>query len=326
MLKKVKSLLFIFIFSLIFIVGCGAKDSSDSEKVAKASEEPKAEATIPEDDTLKAVLEENIQTMMDKDLQGHMKTIHPESPGYDTTKELINSLQAYTLDITLTDVHVEEKSAAEARLAYTQTNMKVEGPDYQNNQTTGVHILKPDNGEWKIYSSEIGETVNLDENGEVIEAGEAEPVMEGNYVEEIRSLEMPFSEDKWELGNYAEESGEAIVEFLVSGETFENYTELLTLHYYEDGKDLIGVKNFITNMEGNLSDMIDGELQFEQMDVTNEEGFYEFAITNDSLQYDQEELARVFVKDSDMFVIRYTTMEQKIKQKEAWLEKLKAVK
>lgn len=337
MSKKFYVLIIVLLLSL-FAAACSDDTSSEAEDDSASTEEAEdkakekeaaaeeEESAIPEDEDLFSVLETNVQTLVDQNVEGHMETIHSESPAYEGTEENLNMLADYTLDMQLSDLEVEEKTEEEARVAYTQVSMKLEGPAYQNNQTKGVHILKPEDGVWKIFNTEIAETVALDENGEVMEAdAQGSAVMEGQYADLLLELEMPFDSDKWVLGNYQEAEGEAIAEFLVNGEDFETYSELLTLHYYENGNEAVGTINFIDTMEANLGEIITGNLEFNRIAESEQEGIYEFIVTEDETQLDQEEVARVFVKDNDLYVIRYTTMEQSIEDKEGWLEKLKGV-
>ncbi|MFD1851566.1 hypothetical protein [Oceanobacillus bengalensis] len=344
--------LFIFIFSLVvtIAVACSNAEETKSEGNKEDTEETnevstpeddgqqqaeevveetevEEEPSIPEDEVLINVLEKNFETIMSQDEAGHMETIHSGSPSYEGTKDLFDQLSLYTLDITLSDVTVEEKSEEEARIAYTQTTVKVDGPAYENNKVTGVHVLRPEDGEWKIYGTEVIEIIYLDENGEELENGTAseEVVMEGEYADIITNLEMPFDSNKWVISNYQEIQGEAIVEFLVQGEDFQNFTELLTLHYYKDGKDSIGVDPLIKTMEENLVSMISGDFEFSRLEESEEEVLFEFFITGDHAQLDQEEVGRAFIKDNDLFVIRYTTMEKSIENKEDWIGKLKGV-
>ncbi|WP_404457603.1 hypothetical protein [Oceanobacillus kapialis] len=339
-MKKIIGLIIVLTIAL-FLGACSESTSSEEPKEeetessadTEAAEETE-ESAIPEDDELFAVLEANIQTMMDQDKDAHMETIHSESPSYDSTDQLWDQMAVYTLDMELSDLSVEEKTEGEATVSYTQTSMKVDGPEYQNNLTKGVHTLKPEDGVWKIYSSVAEETIPLDENGEEMEQGEAsgggatgEAAMEGEYAEFITSLEMPFDSDKWVLGNYAEAQGEGVAEFLANGENFQNYTEMLTVHVYPE---LTSQDNshsaYVDMMETNLNSMIDGELEFNRIEEANQEIIYEFSVTGDSTMLDQEEVARAFIKDGMLFVVRYTAMEGMIENKDEWLEKIKQVK
>jgi hypothetical protein len=325
------------LFLSIFLVACSddagieeAEGEAETEEETEGTEEEEAgeeeESSIPEDEELFAVLERNIATMEDEDLTAHMETLHSGSPGYDETEGLLEDMSVYTLDIQVSDMEVEEKPEEESRVFYKQTNIKVDGPEYENNEISGVHVLRPEDGNWKIYDTELVEYIALDGNGDPLEEGtEQEVVMEGEYADAVSNLEMPFDEDEWVLAHYAEEMGEAIAEYLVAGESAEDYSELLTVHYFPGGKDEIGVAQFIDVMETNLTDMVEGEFEFNRFDETEEEGLFEFTLENDPTQFNQEELARVFVKDEDLFAVRYTLIEDTVEDRDEWIETLSAI-
>lgn len=326
------------LFISLFIVACSNDSDNENEETvdaeaseetnnADANEEDEAEGSeeenaVPEDEELFAVLEANLEALTENDLDAYMDTIHSESPLYDTTRTTIDQLSVYTLDMELFDLVVEEKSEEEATISYKQTTMKVDGPDFMNNETHGAHVLRPDNGSWKIYSSEEPtEVIPLDENGEVIEETDADVAAEGVYIDAITSLEIPFDEGMWELESYEEADGEALAEFLLVDEDLTNFTELFSIHYYPDGDELLGAEGFIEMMEMNLTEMTTGNLEFNSA----EEGFFEFSLTEDDIQLDQEEVARVFAKDNDLYVIRYTTFEKTIEDQDEWVDKLKSI-
>ncbi|GAB3799372.1 hypothetical protein [Virgibacillus kimchii] len=325
----------------IFLAACNddagvdeaEEEEADTEEEAEATEEEEEaeeeeeEASIPEDEELFAVLERNVATMADDDKTAHMETLHSESPGYAETEQILEDMSVYTLDIDISDMEVEEKSEEEARVFYTQTNIKLDGPVYENNELTGVHILRPEDGEWKIYDTELVDYVVLDENGEPLEEGAAEEVvMEGEYADAVSGLEMPFDEDEWVLIHYAEDMGEAIAEYLMPGDDIDDFSELVTVHYFPGGKDEIGVAQFMDVMETNLTDMTaEGEFAFNRLEETEEEGIFEFSVENDPMQFDQEELARTFVKDEDLFAVRYTVIEDVIEDRDEWIENLSQI-
>ena len=318
---------------IIFLAACGddagteeAEGEEESEETTEETEEENEEAGIPEDEELFEVLERNIATMADDDSTGHMETLHSESPGYAETEQILEDMSVYTLDIEISDLEVEEKSEEEARVFYTQRNMKVDGPTYENNELTGIHIMRPEDGEWKIYNTELMDYIVLDENGEPLEEGATgEAVMEGEYADVVSSLEMPFEEEEWVLAHYGEDSGEAVAEYLPAGDDLNDYSELLTVHYFPGGKDGIGVAQFIDVMETNLTDMVEGEFEFNRFDETDEEGFFEFTLTDDPVQFDQEELGRALIKGDDLFAVRYTIIEDTLEDRDKWIEHLSEI-
>ncbi|WP_404451229.1 hypothetical protein LG329_12940 [Virgibacillus necropolis] len=336
MRKNLFAVMMVLLLS-VFTVACSdeaasekeAKDTEKQEEANNKEDTEKEESKVPGDEELIAILEENVQTLMDKDLEAHMKTIHSESPGYDQTKKTIEMLKSYELDLKLMDMSVEDKSETQAKVAYTQTAIKLEGPEYQNNKIVGVHTLKPEDGKWKIYSSEVKETIALDANGEPIDqAASSNVAVKGDYAPLMKKLQINLDKEKWTVGAYQEKAGAAILEFLPKGETVQNYSELFTVQFYEDGKKEIGTQAWIETMEKNLNDVITGELVFEVIEQKDKEGIYFFSVSGDETQKDQQELARVFVEDNNLFVARYTLMEQTMDKetKSKWLEKLKNVK
>ncbi|MEK6452865.1 hypothetical protein [Caldifermentibacillus hisashii] len=142
---KGKKKLFFRIILLGFFLLCIGACSSESEKKSQVDDgkketkqvedkKAKKEKGIPTDEELIAVLDKNLETMQAGDIEGYMKTIHDESPSYESTKQLMEQLASqYTFDIEISDVEVVEKSADEAKVAFTQRTMKVKGPEYKNN-------------------------------------------------------------------------------------------------------------------------------------------------------------------------------------------------
>lgn len=331
--KTVFGIILVFMIS-IFVVGCSDKSDAeeskdtDKNKEKEAAEAEEAESAVPEDEELLSVLKENIKTMQDKDIDAYMETIHPDSPAYDSTEDLLDQMERYELDIDISDLSVEDKSEDEATVSFTQRSMKVDGPDYQNNEIKGVHTLKPDDDVWKIYNTDATEQIALDEDGEVMDdpaeddaAMDGDVAMEGEYVDKLTDLEMPFGED-WELVDYNEEDGEGIAEFTGTDEK----EDALALHYVEDGEALMGTEGLIDSMKENLSGMVTGDFDFNKEEVTDEEGLYDFTIKDDDVEYDQEEVGRVFVQDGDLFIVRYTLLDDTIDDKDGWIEKFKEVK
>ena len=71
--------------------------------------------------------------------------------------------------------------------------------------------------------------------------------------------------------------------------------------------------------------MTTGKLIFTQLEETETEVLYEFSLTGDSTEIDQEELARVFAQDNDLYLVRYTVMEDTIDNEEEIIEILRKV-
>lgn len=307
-----KKSLLLLSFCFLFLAACAKDDAEETGQMEEVT-----------DEILTSVVKANVTKLMEKDLDGYMATIHTDSPVYETTKETIDELFNYTLDIELSDLAVEEKSQDEAVVSYTQRTVKVEGPDFQDNETIGEHLLRQDAGEWKIYSSEVIEVNAIDREEEQPKAEAVE--MAGNYVANFSALENPFDNEDWVLVSYNEGEGEAAVEYIHPDKNLGNYSEIVTLDYYENGNELSGLANFISVFELNLNEMTTGTLEFERLSETETEVLYQFTLTDDSTQENQEEIGRIFVKENDIYIVRYTTVDGATQDIEGILETLRAV-
>lgn len=287
----------LLLLSCLFLAAC----SNNTEE-----KEPESEQEVEAgEDVFFAVLEDNVEALMAKDLDGYMETIHGESPAYESTKETITEFFEYSLDIELADLEMKEQSEDEAVVHYTQRTIEKDSGDFENNETRGEHILRPDDGKWKIYESEIFEVNPLPEEREEVE-------MTGDYVEVISSLPTPFDEEEWMLAGYDEAEGEATAEYIPVAETLGNYSAIITYDYYEDGNERSGLANFIDVLELSLQDMTTGEFDFERLYATESEVMYQFRVDGDAKEPNQEEIGRIFVKDEDLYLVRYTVMEETI--------------
>jgi len=149
--------------------------------------------------------------------------------------------------------------------------------------------------------------------------------MEGDYAEKIKSLKLPINEKEWYSAAYTEEDNSATAEFVKSDENVENYTELVTIHYYTGKNQLMSIQDFTQAIGNELGDMVTGEADFEILEITDDDAMYEYKISDDKKQPDQQEIGRVFRQGEEVYVVRYTVMNEKIEKKEEWMEKIAEV-
>ena len=110
-----------------------------------------------------AAIDENLAAANAEDIPRYMATIHPESPLYATTEDLLRQInQTYDLSYEVSDLEVLSLSSGEARVAFTLTTRLIDGLAFRDNRVTGVFILRRDNGQWKIYGQEIENIEYLD--------------------------------------------------------------------------------------------------------------------------------------------------------------------
>ena len=100
-------------------------------------------------------IHENVNAMEKKDVARVMATVHPQSPVYAGTKEVIEDLfKHYTLKMTLSNLKIVKATSDEVQVSFDQTTEKLSGPDeFQGTRLEGIHTLRQDKGEWKIFKT-----------------------------------------------------------------------------------------------------------------------------------------------------------------------------
>lgn len=332
---------------LLLLTGCGmlkeaVREAAEENAEQATNEEAEEEQTvgeeensqIPDDDTLISVIENNAQAFAAGDIEAYMATIHPESPLYESTRETVQAiLETYQIDVILSDLEVVEKSETEAKVKFTQFSAKVAGPDdYLDNSIKGYHILQPDGDEWKIYHSEMEDFVylqtfdlnnqqqNVDINEEMIDV-----IAQSQFFSKIENLDFVIDDRNWKLDYYDENHDSLIAEFVLENESVFAWSELYTIHFFQDFKtDVGGISGYIKQMEYLLHEEIEGDLVFNSWEIGETEGFYEFIVANDPIQDDQHELARVFAHGNDIYLVRYTIIGEPLDDatREFWINQL----
>jgi tetratricopeptide (TPR) repeat protein len=110
----------------------------------------------PTDQQLFEVLHTNAKAGNNEDIEAYMATVHPDSPMYDQTEEVLKDMFAqFDLDFQFYDLTVTSLKSNEAKVHFSLITRKLAGPDFRNNIVIGTMILRPDNGIWKIYNQEV---------------------------------------------------------------------------------------------------------------------------------------------------------------------------
>ena len=98
----------------------------------------------------------NLEASTQEDVEAYMATLHPDSPAYATTEQLMQQVfDTYDLSYEIADLVVLSVEDDEARVSFVLTTRKISGPEFRDNEITGVFILRQDGDVWKIYSQEI---------------------------------------------------------------------------------------------------------------------------------------------------------------------------
>ena len=95
-----------------------------------------------------------------RDAAGAVALMHPQAAGrekaLETTQKLFN---AYDLLFMVQNVNLEFSDETEAKVRFTQVthqvSKKTDDADFRNNRVVGIHTLRKDAGEWKIYSTQV---------------------------------------------------------------------------------------------------------------------------------------------------------------------------
>jgi hypothetical protein len=102
------------------------------------------------------VIEANAKYMNEENLEKVMGTIYKDSPAYQTSETLIEKLfEVYDLNYKIVNMNVLEDNGSEAKVEFTQVTTKINGPEFKNNRSTGIHLLKKEGDSWKIYSTQM---------------------------------------------------------------------------------------------------------------------------------------------------------------------------
>jgi hypothetical protein len=108
--------------------------------------------------TPESVIEANAKYMNEENFDEVMNTIYKDSPSYALSEVMIKKLfEIYDLNYNITSMKVIEDNDSEAKIEFTQITTKINGPEFKNNKSTGIHTLKKDGDSWKIFSTKMND-------------------------------------------------------------------------------------------------------------------------------------------------------------------------
>jgi len=106
------------------------------------------------------VVYENIAAANSENIDRYMATIHSQSSFYETTRQELETLyQDYDLTAVINGVQIIRYTTAEARVHFVLETRKRSGPDFRDNRITGYFILRPENGQWRLYDQVVDKIV-----------------------------------------------------------------------------------------------------------------------------------------------------------------------
>jgi hypothetical protein len=117
----------------------------------------------PSAEEITNVIYENIRASNNENLAAYMATIHTNSPYYDTTEEMLQTVFGdYDLSYFVSYVEVIELSNREAVVSFVLTTRRIRGGPFSDNRVTGEWTLRPEDGVWKIYDQKVSDVEYLD--------------------------------------------------------------------------------------------------------------------------------------------------------------------
>jgi PBP1b-binding outer membrane lipoprotein LpoB len=115
----------------------------------QANIDPKVEAELI------AVIKENVAATAAEDKERVLNTIAQDSPQRSSTINGMDYVFAnFDMEFDLEEIEVLEVTNDEAKVYYMQTTRAIKGEGFAPTRATGIHILKKENGSWKIFKTE----------------------------------------------------------------------------------------------------------------------------------------------------------------------------
>jgi len=126
------------------------KQEQPPQQIVKQSNiDPKVEAELI------AVIKENIAATEAKDKDRVLKTIHKDCPQLKSTIQGMDYVFAhFDMKFDLEQIEVLEVTGEDAKVYYMQTTRAVRGAGFAPTRASGIHLMKKEDGKWKIFKTE----------------------------------------------------------------------------------------------------------------------------------------------------------------------------
>jgi hypothetical protein len=158
--------LIIVITIILSLLGCESKQETTFEREDQSQEmipppPPKFEIKKQEnidpeiEKEVLAVVNENLEATRVEDKERVLATIHKESPQYNSTVQGLEFVfMNYDLEFFMEKAEVIEVSEDGAKVYYILITRSVKGQGFLNKRDEGIHHLKKQDGNWKIFQTE----------------------------------------------------------------------------------------------------------------------------------------------------------------------------
>ncbi len=173
---------------MLVVAGCGDKDKDPVDDKPEEEEEKDADKESEDEEPAEgeidqaiaeeafAVLEQNNDYANAQDVDGYLKAIPAEMQ--EEQREIVEEMFAQgQMEFEIIDYNFDAANEEEAVISVLQTTVAIDPiPGFQDNISEIQHTLRPEDGEWKIFASEVissepyGDDETSGAEGEVDEA------------------------------------------------------------------------------------------------------------------------------------------------------------
>lgn len=161
------------------------------EQTEEDDKQQEVEKSLTDEEQILQVVKENLHAANNEDIDVYMTALHVESPLYHSTKEtMLEIFKIYDLEYTFDEIEVMEVTGNMGKVRFVQTSIKINGPEFNDNQAEGIHTMRKYDGEWKIYDTELTNVIYLSEGG-----GEGGQGAEGHLMVEFFAMAIPLLDE-----------------------------------------------------------------------------------------------------------------------------------
>ncbi len=140
----------VFVILVLVMAGCG-----EQEEGVDVDQEEK--------DEIVAVVERNLEATEDEDIDAFSETMYQDHPEFElAVEETKQMFEEFDLEYELEILDVSMVDDETATVEFEQETRAINGEDFEDNIATGVHELRTEDGEWKIYETEITDSQPLE--------------------------------------------------------------------------------------------------------------------------------------------------------------------
>ena len=135
-----------------------------------------------------------------------------------------------------------------------------------------------------------------------------------------------FDDRPWKLGWSGNKGDMVFEEYVLDGETVENWSELVTIQFFPGLDEQTNPDIFEGSQKRDLS-LVCPSIQWESLYQSGNERIWKWSIKGCQGQPDQSEIARLLKSDEGFHIWHYAIKKSPMppEQEKVWLEKLKAI-